>query len=82
VQMTGNTFEQVVQIVAACQEAGLLRPGPTDALAVSIWSIVHGFASLLIEGQISHTLLDRMSVREILLFTLAGFTPNGKFSLR
>lgn len=74
VQMTGNCFEQVVRIVEACQEAGLLRSGPADALAVSVWSIVHGFASLLIEGQISHTLLDRMKVRPMLIFVLNQLT--------
>jgi AcrR family transcriptional regulator len=74
VEMTRTSFEQVVQIVAACQTIGLLRSGPADVMAVSVWSVVHGFASLLIESQISHTVLNRMSVRELLIFTLNQIT--------
>lgn len=74
VEMTGKTFAQVVEIVSACQKAGLLRPGPADAMAVTIWSIVHGFTALLIEGQISHTLFERMTVREMLIFALNQVT--------
>jgi hypothetical protein len=35
---------------------------------------VHGFASLLIEDQISHAILDRMTVRELLIFALNQVT--------
>jgi AcrR family transcriptional regulator len=80
VEMSKKSFGLVVQIVAACQAAGVLKLGSVDATAVSVWSLVHGFASLLLEGQISHTLLDRMTVREMLIFslnqiTLVGLTP-------
>jgi AcrR family transcriptional regulator len=74
VEMTEKSFGEVVRIVEACQTSGLLRNGPVDMLAVSVWSIVHGFASLLIEGQISHTVLDRMTVREMLIVTLNQIT--------
>jgi len=74
VEMTKISFDQVVQIVGACQAVGLLRPGPVDMMAVSVWSMVHGFASLLIESQISHTILNRMTVRELLIFTLNQIT--------
>ncbi len=74
VEMTGKSFGEVTRIVEACQASGLLRPGPVDMLAVSVWGIVHGFASLLIAGQISHTLLDRMTVREMLIFSLDQIT--------
>jgi AcrR family transcriptional regulator len=74
VEMTRKSFGEVVGIVEACQASGLLRTGPVDILTVSVWSIVHGFASLLIEGQISHTVFDRMTVREMLIFTLNQIT--------
>ena len=74
VEMTRKSFGEVVGIVEACQVSALLRPGPVDVLAVSVWSIVHGFASLLIEGQISHTVFERMTVREMLIFTLNQVT--------
>jgi AcrR family transcriptional regulator len=70
VEMSKKTFGLVVRIVGDCQAAGILKPGPADVSAVSVWSIVHGIATLLIEDQISHTVLDRMTVRELLLFAL------------
>jgi AcrR family transcriptional regulator len=74
VEMTKKTFGLVVQIIAACQEAGILKSGPADVMAVSVWSLVHGVASLLIEDQISHTVLERMSVRTMLIFALNQVT--------
>jgi hypothetical protein len=35
-----------------------------------VWSQVHGLACLLLENQISHTLLDRVSTRELLIVCL------------
>jgi AcrR family transcriptional regulator len=74
VEMTGKCFNQVVRIVKACQEAGILAPSAPDTMAVGIWSVVHGFASLLIEGQISHLVLERTSVRILLIFALNQIT--------
>jgi AcrR family transcriptional regulator len=74
VEMTGKNFQLLIEIVESCQAAGVLKTGPADVMAVSVWSLVHGFASLLIEGQISHTILDRMTVREMLIFSLNQIT--------
>jgi AcrR family transcriptional regulator len=70
VEVSQRSFGLVVQIVEACQAAGILAPGPPDLVAVGVWGLVHGLASLLLEGQISHTVLDRYSPREVLIFTL------------
>ena len=76
VEMTGNCFNQVVRIVEAGQKAGILAPSAPETMAVSIWSVVHGFASLLIEGQISHLVLERTTVRSLLIFVLDQVTLN------
>jgi len=73
-EMSRKNFQLLVGIVEACQTAGVLKPGPADEMAVSIWSLVHGFASLLIEGLISHALLDRLTVRQLLIFALNQVT--------
>ena len=70
VEMSQKSFGLVVQMVAGCQAAGILKSGPPDLLAVSVWGLVHGVVSLLLEGQISHTIRDRYSPRELLIFTL------------
>jgi hypothetical protein len=72
--MAQKNFELLVTLVKDCQEAGLLAEGPADIVAVSLWSLVHGFILLLLEGQISHTLLERMSVRTMLISLLNGIT--------
>ena len=74
VEMTRKNFQLLVEIVEACQAAQILKPGAADGMAVSIWSLVHGFASLLIEDQISQFILDRMTVRELLIFALNQVT--------
>src|SRR5689334_6137406 len=53
VEISYKSFELVLEIVEACQEAGVLRKGPSDLITVGVWSLMHGFVSLLLEKQIS-----------------------------
>ena len=69
-----QTFSLVVEIVAQCQQAGILHQGASDLTAVSVWALIHGFVTLLLENQVSHTVLDRYSVREMFIFTLNQIT--------
>jgi AcrR family transcriptional regulator len=75
VEISQNAFKLVVELVQACQKAGVLNDGPSDLMAVSVWGLVHGFVSLALEDQISHTLLDRYSLKEMLIFSLNQITP-------
>jgi AcrR family transcriptional regulator len=68
------TFNLLVNMVKACQEAGVLRPAPADLMAITIWSQVHGLVSLGLEKQISHKQLDQYHLEEILIFTLNQFS--------
>jgi AcrR family transcriptional regulator len=70
VEISRQNFEQLVSVVETCQQAGVLTAGPSDVVAVSVWSAVHGFVSLLLEGQIPHTVLEKAEVREMLVFIL------------
>jgi AcrR family transcriptional regulator len=70
VEMSRKSFDLVVQMVAACQAQGILKPGEPDLVAVSVWGLVHGVVSLLLEGQISHTVRDRHPPRELLMAAL------------
>ena len=74
VNISHETFFQLVRLVQECQQGGLLRPGPADVLALSLWSLVHGFVSLLLEKQISHTILEVISAKELLCQTLNQIT--------
>ena len=71
VEISGKTFQLVVNIVRACQDAKVLEAGPPELLAVSVWGQVHGIVSLALEGQISRAVLDTHSVEEIVSFAVA-----------
>lgn len=73
-----RNFQQVKMIVEANQAAGTLRGGDTDLIALSAWGIVHGFIVLYLEGQISHTILERMKPRELLEFQLRQVMVGGE----
>jgi AcrR family transcriptional regulator len=74
VEMTEKAFALVVGLTKACQQGGILKPGPPDQMAVSVWSTVHGFTSLILEGQISSSLVDHLTLREMLVFVLDQIT--------
>jgi AcrR family transcriptional regulator len=45
-------FQVLTDAIRACQEAGVVRGGPVEPLAIAAWSIVHGLAMLLLDGQL------------------------------
>jgi len=77
VEISHETFERVVDIVNACQAAGILRSAPPEMMAVSVWGQIHGIISLVLEGQISHAVLDRFNTRELVLFALNQMVIDG-----
>lgn len=70
VKITKENFFLIRQLVAHCQAAGIFAPGPQDLIAQNLWGSVYGLVTLLQQGQISSTVLNRYSPRQILLFTL------------
>lgn len=74
VEISQQSFALVVQIVEACQKAKVLKRGPSDLIAVGVWSLIHGFVSLYLEDQISHTVLERYTLRDMLILTLNQIT--------
>jgi AcrR family transcriptional regulator len=51
-EAAGAAFRLLVDAIADCQRAGLVRAGDPEELAVSAWSMVHGFSALLVDGQL------------------------------
>jgi AcrR family transcriptional regulator len=70
VEISHKSFERVADVVRASQDIGILRSTPPETMAVAVWGQVHGIISLMLEGQISHTVLDRFEIRDIVLFAL------------
>lgn len=70
VEISQNNFRQLVEIVEICQQAEVLQRGASDLIALRLWGTVHGFTSLLLEGQISHAVLEKASLKDILIFIM------------
>jgi AcrR family transcriptional regulator len=70
VDISQKTFDRVVNIVQACQTVKVLGSGSPEILAVSVWGQIHGIVSLALEGQISHTVLDRHTVQDVVSFAI------------
>ena len=70
VEISQKNFRQLVEIVEICQQAGVVENGASDLLSLSLWGTVHGFVSLLLEGQISHTILEKALLKDILIFII------------
>jgi AcrR family transcriptional regulator len=74
VQISKKNYQQLIEVVEICQRTGVLKPGPPELAATSLWGTVHGLVMLLLEGQISHTLLSRYGPREMLLYSMKQMT--------
>jgi AcrR family transcriptional regulator len=51
-EMAGQAFGHLPATVALCQAQGRIRPGSSLALASTLWSTMHGLATLLMDGQL------------------------------
>jgi Tetracyclin repressor-like, C-terminal domain len=50
VQAKAATFGLLLEIVSACEAAGLIPAGSVPRYALSAWATVHGLADLLMSG--------------------------------
>jgi hypothetical protein len=46
-----DAFGLLVASITECQRAGVVREGEPQVLALTCWSLVHGLASLLVDGK-------------------------------
>lgn len=45
-----SAYDVLLNALSACQQAGLIQPGPVEDFALPAWSIVHGLAVLILDG--------------------------------
>jgi AcrR family transcriptional regulator len=55
----GQAFGHLLDAIAECQGAGLLRAQDSHTAAGPLWSLVHGIASLAIEGELRNVGIDQ-----------------------
>ena len=72
-EAAAKTFRALVQAIADCQRAGIVRSGAPEELALAAWASVHGISALLVDGQLAGlqgkppTELARMVTRDLFL---------------
>ena len=54
------------EIIVFCQGRGQLPAGKVDNLAIKLWSIVHGFTTLMLENQFPPEYLQEKDIKEVL----------------
>lgn len=59
------TLAALVEVISDAQACGQLERGDARALAVPAWSMVHGLATLLVEGQLPALLEDTPTVEKL-----------------
>ena len=69
VEVTRKSLTALQKIIAECQVAGILSPSEYSAEvdAISLWGLIHGLVSLVIEGQISSNLMKRTPPKDMII---------------
>lgn len=67
-QEGGNAFGLLVQSIIEGQKAGELREGEPMPLALMSWSLVHGLASLLVDGQLQNVTSGGVQAEDLAVF--------------
>ncbi|MFI7677594.1 TetR/AcrR family transcriptional regulator [Actinophytocola sp. NPDC049390] len=68
-----EAFTALTDTVAACMAAGVLRQADEDVLALTLWSLVHGLASLWLDGHLAHHTGDPEELTRQVARLVAGF---------
>lgn len=75
-QASNQSFQGLVGIITQGQQAGVFREGEADELALTAWSLVHGFAMLASTGSLEHRAANR-DAKLALAQRVAGNLLNG-----
>ncbi|MEO1620337.1 MAG: TetR/AcrR family transcriptional regulator, partial [Cyanobacteria bacterium J06632_3] len=74
--ISNNTFQILVNVIAAGQAAGVVKSGDPHFLALGRWSMVHGVAMLLLDGMLKQDGKEAIALAEDLInASLSGIAP-------
>jgi AcrR family transcriptional regulator len=73
VTISHRTFNWIVTVVENNQRAGVLKPGQARLIALTIWSMVHGFIFLHLEKQIPSNIARDYQLKSLLRTVLKNF---------
>lgn len=72
VELSRGNMQLLKNIVERCRTAGILNVDNMDAelQAISIWGLIHGLVSLMIQGQFPSNLMQRTKPKEMVIAAL------------
>ena len=70
-------FTVLDDVVEACVAAGVMRPVDKEVLALTLWSLVHGLASLWLDGHLAHHTDDPEELTRQVARLVSGFMVRG-----
>jgi AcrR family transcriptional regulator len=72
VEVARKSLESLKKIVADCQAAGILDPSEyeLEIVAISLWGLIHGLVTLVIENQVSSNLMKRTQPKDLVIAAL------------
>jgi len=66
VEISMKNISLLEEIIVFCQNKEQLPEGKVEILAIKLWSLVHGFALLMLENQFPIEYLQGQNIRELL----------------
>lgn len=54
-----RAYQVLLDTIGACQQAGAVRPGDPEDLALVAWSAVHGLSCLIVDGRLAGKAIGR-----------------------
>ena len=72
VEFSQRNMQVLRIIIERCREAGILNTSDTDAelQAVSLWGVIHGLVSLMIQGQVPSRLMKKTKPKDLVIAAL------------
>ena len=71
VETSRKNIALLEEIIGFCQTQGQLPKGKVEIIAVRLWSLVHGFAHLMLENQFPGEYIQDQNPRELLRAAIA-----------
>jgi AcrR family transcriptional regulator len=72
VEVTRQSLAALQKIIADCQSAGILSSSEyeTEIVAITLWGLIHGLVSLVIESQVSSDLMKKTQPQDMVIAAL------------
>jgi len=71
VETSQKNISLLEEIIVFCQNKGQLPEGKVDFIAIKLWSLVHGFALLILENQFPREYMQGQNLKEQLKMAIS-----------